>query len=88
MYLYILPLVPLCSIFTGSRSLVLEAKQQVVRAEASLHKAVEQLEDYSVKLEKSSSDISSANSTANIINAMVEDSEQTGWFLNGLNHYI
>ncbi|XP_062847310.1 laminin subunit alpha-1 [Trichomycterus rosablanca] len=61
----------------GSRSQVLEVKQQVVKAEASLQKAVEELEDYQMKLEKSSSAISLANSSANFVNAMVEDSERT-----------
>ncbi|XP_076827529.1 laminin subunit alpha-1 isoform X2 [Brachyhypopomus gauderio] len=60
-----------------SRVQVLEAKQQVNKANASLHKALEQLESYHDKLEKSSSAIGSANSSARNVNIMVEASEET-----------
>ena len=59
---------------------VLEAKQQAERANASLQKALEHLEDYRVKLEESTSAISSANSSSRTVNIMVKDSEQTGRF--------
>lgn len=42
------------------------------------------MEDYRIKLEASSSAVSSASSSASTVNAMVKDSEDTGGFLNHL----
>ncbi|XP_072536108.1 laminin subunit alpha-1 [Salminus brasiliensis] len=61
----------------GGRALVVEAKQQVEKANASLQKALERLDDYRVKLEESSSAVSSANTSAKTVNNMVKDSEDT-----------
>lgn len=72
------------SLCAGNREQVLEAKQQAAKANASLQKALEHLEDYRIKLEASSSAVSSAKSSASTVTMMVKDSEDTGEFLNCL----
>ncbi|XP_017562320.2 laminin subunit alpha-1 [Pygocentrus nattereri] len=62
---------------TDAKVQVLEVKQQTEKANASLQKALDHLDNYRVKLEESSSAISSANSSARTVNSMVKDSEQT-----------
>ncbi|XP_030623498.1 laminin subunit alpha-1 [Chanos chanos] len=61
----------------GSREQVLEAKQQAEGAKNSLLEALRRLEEFRVKLEKSSSAVSVANSSAQSANELVIDSEET-----------
>ncbi|XP_066538803.1 laminin subunit alpha-1 [Hoplias malabaricus] len=70
-------LMVLGNLSSDSRVQVLEAKQQVERANASLQTALKRLEDYRMKLEQSSSVVSSASSSASTVNSMVKDSEDT-----------
>ncbi|XP_051970169.1 laminin subunit alpha-1 [Xyrauchen texanus] len=65
------------SLPNGSRAVILEAKHQVEAANVSVQKALERLEDYRMKLEESSSTISSAHNSIRNANQLFRDSEDT-----------
>ncbi|XDV48183.1 hypothetical protein PO909_017644 [Leuciscus waleckii] len=61
----------------GSRDEILEAKQQAEAVNATLQRALERLEDYRVKLDKSFSAVESVNSSSRSSIQLIRDSQET-----------